>query len=563
MTSSAEPTTYYIKELNPEIIAPSTKQMQEGSFGGSKIVVIGKPGCVAPGTKILMYNGEIKKVENIKVGEQIMGDDSNPRNVLELCHNTDEMFQINPRHGESYTVNKQHILVLINNEKTIEITVDEFMKQTEEFKKQYKVFRKAVQFKQQKLEIEPYMFGLLIGNGLNKKNLNLSIKKYIDDYLKINQKVVEKGKYNINGKEESFYRAKIKTIEKYNLFNNIPLEYKANSRENRLQLLAGILDSFNQHKNTYNFINKNEQLFEDVLFLSRSLGFSVTKHKNIEDYYCCSLYGNVSEIPSKIHNICNNQNILESDFEIEAKGHGEYYGFVLDGNHRFLLDTCDVLHNTGKSSLIASLLYAKKHIFPVALAFSGSEDSNGFYNKLLPGSFVFNEYNEDQIKSFVRRQKIAKAHLPNPWAVILLDDCTDDPKIFNTPLQHGMFKRGRHFSMLYIISLQYALDIKPVIRINIDGTFILREPNLKIRRVLYENYAGCVPDFNLFCELMDKLTDEWSALYVHNQSSSTNWEDNIYWYKADLIDPNWKFGSKDYHEFHEQRYNPDYVDPFL
>jgi hypothetical protein len=37
--------TIYIKELNPEIIAPSTKSyLEEGNFGGSKTMVIGKPG---------------------------------------------------------------------------------------------------------------------------------------------------------------------------------------------------------------------------------------------------------------------------------------------------------------------------------------------------------------------------------------------------------------------------------------------------------------------------------------------------------------------------------------
>jgi len=74
---------------------------------------------------------------------------------------------------------------------------------------------------------------------------------------------------------------------------------------------------------------------------------------------------------------------------------------------------------TGKSTLIASILYSKKHIFPCGIAFSGSEDSNGFFRKIMPSTFVFNEYNEDQIKSFIRRQKIAKQHLPNPWAVMI------------------------------------------------------------------------------------------------------------------------------------------------
>ena len=113
---------------------------------------------------------------------------------------------------------------------------------------------------------------------------------------------------------------------------------------------------------------------------------------------------------------------------------------------------------TGKSTLIADLLYKKKHIFPVGLIFSGSEDSTGFYGKIFPSTFIYNNYDEEKIKDFIKRQKIAKQHLPNPWAVILLDDCTDDPRIFTNPLQRGMYKRGRHWKMWYILSLQYCMD---------------------------------------------------------------------------------------------------------
>ena len=62
---------------------------------------------------------------------------------------------------------------------------------------------------------------------------------------------------------------------------------------------------------------------------------------------------------------------------------------------------------------------------------------------------------------------------------------------------------------MYILSLQYAMDVKPVIRTNVDGIFILREPLLKNRKSLYENYASVVPDFTTFCELMDNLTDDY------------------------------------------------------
>jgi hypothetical protein len=217
---------------------------------------------------------------------------------------------------------------------------------------------------------------------------------------------------------------------------------------------------------------------------------------------------------------------------------------------------------TGKTTLIASLLYGKKHIFPVAMVMSGSEDSNGFYKKILPSTFVFNDYDPEQVKSFIKRQKISRLHLPNPWAILLLDDCTDDPKIFNSKLQHGIFKKGRHWNMWYILSLQYSMDVKPVIRTNVDGIFILRESILKNRENLWKNYAGIIPDFKLFCTLMDELTDDFTAMYIHNTGISNNWQDCVFWYKAAITPKDFKFGSKEYWAFHNERYNEDYVDSF-
>ena len=220
--------------------------------------------------------------------------------------------------------------------------------------------------------------------------------------------------------------------------------------------------------------------------------------------------------------------------------------------------------NTGKSTLIASILYAKKHIFPVGMVMSGSEDSNGFYRKIFPSTFVFNEYSEEKIEELIKRQKIAKTHLKNPWAVLLLDDCTDKPSVFNTELQHSLYKKGRHLKLWYILSLQYAMDIKPVIRTNVDGIFLLREPLLKNRKSLWENYASIIPDFALFCQLMDDLTDDYTAMYIHNSGRSNEWQDCVFWYKASLTfqENDFKLGCPEYKQFHFDRYNPEYVDPF-
>jgi hypothetical protein len=216
---------------------------------------------------------------------------------------------------------------------------------------------------------------------------------------------------------------------------------------------------------------------------------------------------------------------------------------------------------TGKSTLITSLLYHKRDIFPAGIVMSGSEDSNHFYSKIFPSTFIYNEYSEEKLKDFAKRQKIAKNHLENPWAVCLLDDCTDDPRIFNKPLQHKFFKYGRHWKMLYLISLQYAMDVRPVIRTNIDGCFILRDPLLRNRKSLWENYASIIPDFSMFCDILDQLTDDYTALYIHNSSTTNKLEDCIFWYKAYPVPESFKFGSKDYYQFHYDRFNPDYVDP--
>ena len=220
---------------------------------------------------------------------------------------------------------------------------------------------------------------------------------------------------------------------------------------------------------------------------------------------------------------------------------------------------------TGKTTLITSLLYEKKHIFPIGMVMSGTEDSNGHYRQLFPSTFVYNKLHEDKIEDFIKRQKIAKNHIPqNPWGLLLLDDCTDDPKLFNKPLFQGLYKNGRHWKMMFILSLQYCMDVKPVIRTNIDGTFILREPNMKNRRALWENYAGIIPDFAMFCEVMDKITDDYTALYIHNSTQSNSIEDCVFYYKADPnISKDFKFGSEEFWNFHMDRFDDNYTEPIM
>ena len=60
---------------------------------------------------------------------------------------------------------------------------------------------------------------------------------------------------------------------------------------------------------------------------------------------------------------------------------------------------------------------------------------------------------------------------------------------------------------------------------------------------------------------MDVITDDFTALYIHNATTTNKWQDCIYWYKA-IPSPQFKFGCIDFWKFHKQRYNPKYHDSF-
>ena len=106
------------------------------------------------------------------------------------------------------------------------------------------------------------------------------------------------------------------------------------------------------------------------------------------------------------------------------------------------------------------------------------------------------------------------------------------------------------------------MDVRPVIRTNVDGTFILRESNLRNRRSLYENYCGAIPTFDMFCQIMDQITNDYTALYIHNSTTSNKLEDIVFYYKAQPIPRDFRFGNKDFWKFHNHRYDPNHSDSF-
>ena len=96
-------------------------------------------GCFAKDTEIPLWNGSIKKVQDIVVGDELIGDDGTKRIVLNTFNGEDQLYEIQQNKGISYIVNSKHTLILkyrndttyIENLKSsdyIEIKVDDYLK---------------------------------------------------------------------------------------------------------------------------------------------------------------------------------------------------------------------------------------------------------------------------------------------------------------------------------------------------------------------------------------------------------------------------------------------------
>lgn len=111
--------TPFVKELREyqnKIIAVYLHHIRTKTGGGILEVPCGKGKCLAKGTPVRLFSGKICNVEDIVVGDLLLGDDYSSRRVLSLARGREHMVRIiETGTTRSYTVNRSHILSLINN----------------------------------------------------------------------------------------------------------------------------------------------------------------------------------------------------------------------------------------------------------------------------------------------------------------------------------------------------------------------------------------------------------------------------------------------------------------
>jgi len=376
-------------------------------------VAYGGRGCLAPGTQVIMADGSLANIEDVRVGDKMMGPDSKPREVLDLFHGTEMMYAVKQTSAQEYIVNGAHVLVLKKSESCkadtgevfasgrprrpngrypshadeVELTVEEWFEKSQRWKDNFRGFRAGlIKFKRRKVTVDPYLLGLWLGDGLHRELLITSadeeIREWLRQFATTNglryTQSAKSGKSNravdvrlgrdpaVHGRKNPVWQE----FKRYNVVSNkhIPEDFIANSEEVRLKLLAGLIDTDGTYaRGGYSITSASERLAYDIKRLADTLGFRTTIRKRITscgDFrgvaWNIGINGSTGRIPCilprKKATVAPNKDKMLSMIDIEPVGEGEYYGVLLDGDHRFLLADGTVTHNSGKSWTFARAL---------------------------------------------------------------------------------------------------------------------------------------------------------------------------------------------------------------
>lgn len=364
-------------------------------------LIILPTGCHAKGSSVLTSDGVCIKVEDVKVGDFLLGNDGTPRKVLELHNGVDDMYKVTPIKGEPFVVNGGHILHLYKtNEgkgynscqpRYDEISVKEYVVKSANYKHLHKLHRVSqIDFGNDKYLFDPYFVGLYLGDGCCINGLNITTQREeVVEYLREFARTYGLGfraaeKRNGENKAKSYFfpyafannntpNPLQVTIRGLGLEGKvardkfIPHQYKVASVEDRFSLLAGLLDTdafYDKEKNTFEYCSKSKRLADDVVFVCRSLGFFAqigkTKVVKGESYYRIQISGDLNLIPTKVairqgRARKQKKSVLVTGFSVEYLGRGEYFGFTLDGNHLYCDNQFFIHHNSGKSLVIADI----------------------------------------------------------------------------------------------------------------------------------------------------------------------------------------------------------------
>jgi hypothetical protein len=223
---------------------------------------------------------------------------------------------------------------------------------------------------------------------------------------------------------------------------------------------------------------------------------------------------------------------------------------------------------SGKSVAVKAVL---KHFedIPMGLVISKTDKMSSFYGKFFPDSYIFYEYKSEIIEKILKRQeaiidkkeeKEKQGKKVDSRAFIVMDDCLSSKGswVRDQPIAELLFN-GRHYHIMYILTMQFPLGITPELRLNFDYVFLLADDTTSNIKRIYDHYAGIFPNLEAFKQAFMQLTANFGCMVIANRGARTNLLDKVFYYKADEYrDDEIDIGCEQFKKFHMKNYNKDW-----
>jgi hypothetical protein len=375
-------------EARRSVIPPRRETLVCPPFEELTVLLYGEPKvgkCLEVGTLVMMADGSLRKVEDVKVGERLMGPGASRPLVISTVRGEGPLYRVSQCKGESYVVNDAHLLYVWDGRRGQKryrtIRADEFVQQHGAFKHHAKGVKASLWFERSEVPLPPRLLGLWLGDGTRSTT---TIHNPDPEIIEAIAADAESIGCTITVRNDEERCPAISVVNRHGHPNpmrdalrdlgifetkRIPVAYLHNHEDVRRAVLAGLLDTDGYAAGTgvMEIASVSDGLAEDIVWLARSLGFRATNRRKVSRiqssgfegvYNRIFLAGDFSELPlvlprrrAKPHG--GKRNPLHTGLVVEPAGRGEWAGFELEGDSLqecggklFLLSDFTVTHNT-------------------------------------------------------------------------------------------------------------------------------------------------------------------------------------------------------------------------
>jgi hypothetical protein len=391
----------YLCHLVPSLVADPWFQAKIWSFydtrsrGRSVTNWFGSQNCLAPETLVRMFDGRVCRADQVEVGDLLMGPDSTPRRVLNTCEGVAPMYEVSPKVGSPFRCTGNHPVTVVTKRISgrnpprggspvlheIEAaTLSTFPNWKMD---NYGLKSAQVEYPHQNVPIDPYIYGLWLGdgdtNGPTLTNVDHEVVEAWCSYftergysVKALKHPERACRYGVSWPHRSKHNPMcdfVRSSVNLNGSKFIRSDYLLGSVKQRLELLAGLIDTDGYLANTfYEISSSRPSLADGIQTLAESLGFRVSRKKKETNFKGCptekiNICGDIWSIPVRIKRKIKKpptpgRGVRKhgvTGFTVSPVGVGQYVGFEVDGDHRFLLADYTITHNSGKTMGMATM----------------------------------------------------------------------------------------------------------------------------------------------------------------------------------------------------------------